>query len=108
MTSRLIRGAALTGVAATLLLGAPQQARSFGQESYLASISLFAGTFCPRGSAPTDGAILPINQNQSLFALLGTTYGGDGRTTFALPNLKSPVKGARYCIVTQGRFPSRS
>lgn len=44
--------------------------------------------FCPRGWALADGQILPINQNQSLFSLLGTTYGGDGRTSFALPDLR--------------------
>jgi microcystin-dependent protein len=45
--------------------------------------------FAPRGWAFCDGQILPINQNQSLYSLLGTTYGGDGRTTFALPDLRS-------------------
>ena len=45
--------------------------------------------FCPRGWAETNGQLLPINQNQALFSLLGTTYGGDGRTTFALPDLRS-------------------
>ena len=108
MTSRLTRGAAATAVAAALFLGAAQDARSFGGESYLGAIGLFAGTFCPRNTAPTDGQILQIHENQSLFSLLGTVYGGDGRTTFALPNLKSPVKGARYCIVTKGLFPSRN
>ena len=44
--------------------------------------------FPPRGWAQCDGQILPIDQNQSLFSLLGTTYGGDGRTTFALPDLR--------------------
>lgn len=44
--------------------------------------------FAPRGFALCDGQILPINQNQALFSLLGTTYGGDGRTTFALPDLR--------------------
>jgi microcystin-dependent protein len=44
--------------------------------------------FAPRGWAFCDGQILPINQNQSLYSLLGTTYGGDGRTTFALPDLR--------------------
>jgi microcystin-dependent protein len=47
--------------------------------------------FAPRGWAFCDGQILPINQNQSLYSLLGTTYGGDGRTSFALPDLRGRV-----------------
>jgi len=58
-------------------------------EPFLAEIRIFAFNFAPRGWALCDGQILPINQNQSLFSLLGTTYGGDGRTTFALPDLRS-------------------
>jgi hypothetical protein len=53
--------------------------------------------FAPRGWAFTDGQILPINQNQSLYSLLGTTYGGDGRTSFALPDLRS--RGNRSGLV---------
>jgi microcystin-dependent protein len=49
---------------------------------------MFGFNFPPRGWAACNGQILPINQNQSLFSLLGTTYGGDGRTTFALPDLR--------------------
>tara|TARA_R110001632_G_scaffold107700_1_gene217386 strand:- start:965 stop:1567 length:603 start_codon:yes stop_codon:yes gene_type:complete len=54
----------------------------------LASIQIFAGNFAPRGWAYCDGQLLAINQNSALFSLLGTTYGGDGRTTFALPDLR--------------------
>lgn len=54
----------------------------------MASIMLFAGNFAPRGWAFCDGQLLPISQNSALFSLLGTTYGGDGRTTFALPDLR--------------------
>lgn len=57
-------------------------------EPFLAEIRLFGFNFPPRGWALCDGQILPINQNQSLYALLGTVYGGDGRTTFALPELR--------------------
>ena len=57
----------------------------------LGEISMFAGNFAPRGWAFCHGQILPINQNQSLYSLLGTTYGGDGRTTFALPDLRGRV-----------------
>lgn len=57
-------------------------------EPFLGEIRIMGFTFAPRGWALCDGQILPINQNQSLYSLLGTTYGGDGRTTFALPDLR--------------------
>ncbi|MCP5424476.1 MAG: phage tail protein [Gammaproteobacteria bacterium] len=57
-------------------------------EPFLAEIRMVGFSFAPRGWAFCDGQILPINQNQSLYSLLGTTYGGDGRTTFALPDLR--------------------
>lgn len=57
-------------------------------EPFLAEIRMMGFNFAPRGWALCDGQILPINQNQSLYSLLGTTYGGDGRTTFALPDLR--------------------
>lgn len=58
-------------------------------EPFLAEIKIVAFNFAPRGWAFCDGQILPIDQNQSLYSLLGTTYGGDGRTSFALPDLRS-------------------
>ena len=60
-------------------------------EPYLAEIRMFGGNFAPRSWALCDGQILAIAQNQALFSLLGTTYGGDGRTTFALPDLRGRV-----------------
>ena len=57
-------------------------------EPFLAEIRMMGFNFAPRGWAFCDGQILPINQNQSLYSLLGTTYGGDGRTSFALPELR--------------------
>jgi microcystin-dependent protein len=57
-------------------------------EAYIGSIVLFAGNFAPRGWAFCQGQLLPIAQNAALFSILGTTYGGDGRTTFALPDLR--------------------
>jgi len=57
-------------------------------EPFLAEVKIFGFNFAPRGWAFCDGQILPINQNQSLYSLLGTTYGGDGRTSFALPDLR--------------------
>lgn len=60
-------------------------------EPYLSEIAIFAFDFPPRRWALCNGQLLPINQNQALFALLGTTYGGDGRVNFALPNLQGRV-----------------
>ena len=57
-------------------------------EPFIAEIRIFAGNFAPRGWAFCDGQLLPISQNTALFSLIGTTYGGDGRTTTALPNLQ--------------------
>ena len=62
---------------------------------FVAEIRIFPYTFAPRGWAYCSGQIMPISQNTALFSLLGTTYGGDGRTNFALPNL-------------QGSFPIQS
>jgi microcystin-dependent protein len=58
---------------------------------FLAEIRIISFNFAPKGWALCNGQILPINQNQALFSLLGTTYGGDGRVTFALPNLQGRV-----------------
>ncbi|NNJ81960.1 MAG: phage tail protein, partial [Flavobacteriaceae bacterium] len=60
-------------------------------DGVLAVIWMFGGNFAPRGWALCDGQLLSINQNQALFSLLGTTYGGDGRTTFGLPELRGRV-----------------
>ena len=57
-------------------------------EKFVAEIRIFAGNFAPTGWALCDGQLLPISQNTALFSLLGTTYGGDGKSTFALPNLQ--------------------
>ena len=57
-------------------------------EPFLSEIRIMSFTFAPRGWALCDGQLLPINQNQGLFSLLGTTFGGDGRVNFALPDLR--------------------
>jgi microcystin-dependent protein len=57
-------------------------------EPFLSELKLCAFNFPPKGWALANGQLLPINQNQALFALLGTTYGGNGQTNFALPNLR--------------------
>ena len=55
---------------------------------YIGAIHMFAGSFAPRNWAFCNGQLMSINENQALYSLLGTTYGGDGRTTFALPDLR--------------------
>ena len=60
-------------------------------QPYIGEIRIFAGNFAPQGWALCSGQLLQISQNDTLFALIGTTYGGDGQTTFALPNLQSRV-----------------
>jgi microcystin-dependent protein len=56
-------------------------------DQFVAEIRIFAFNFAPKGWATCDGQLMPISQNTALFSLLGTTYGGDGKSTFALPNL---------------------
>ncbi len=60
-------------------------------EPFVGEIRMFAGNFAPRGWAFCDGQLLSISQNEALFALFGTTYGGDGRTTFGLPDARGRV-----------------
>lgn len=60
-------------------------------DPFIGQVMLFAGNFAPRGWAFCDGQLLPISSNSALFSILGTTYGGDGRTSFALPDLRGRV-----------------
>lgn len=71
-------------------------------DPFIGQIILFAGNFAPRGWALCQGQLLPISSNSALFSILGTTYGGDGRTTFALPDLRGRV------AVSQGDGPGLS
>lgn len=78
-------------------------------EPFTAEIRIFAGNFAPRGWASCDGQLLPISQNTALFSLIGTTYGGDGRTTTALPNLqgRAPMHPGRGPGLTSRRLGQR-
>src|SRR5438093_3526136 len=77
---------------------------------FVAEIRIFAGNFAPVGWATCDGQLLPISQNTALFSLLGTFYGGDGKSTFALPNMQGSVPlgqgqsttGTEYFLGQQG------
>jgi microcystin-dependent protein len=77
-------------------------------DALLGSILLFAGSsWIPKGWALCDGQTLPIEDNQALFSVIGTTYGGDGVTNFALPNIAALSEdGPRYIICLVGIFPS--
>ncbi len=75
-------------------------------EPFVAEIRIFAGNFAPRGWAFCDGQLLPISQNTALFSLIGTVYGGDGRTTTALPKLRgrAPMHPGRGPGLTSRRL----
>lgn len=80
---------------------------------YIGEIRMFAGNFPPAGWAFCDGAVLPISENDTLFNLIGTTYGGDGQETFALPDLRARfpmhagvLAGTAYQIGEQGGVES--
>ena len=90
-------------------------------EPFLSEIRIFSFNFPPKGWAFCNGQLLPINQNQALFALLGTTYGGNGQTNFALPNLRgrAPIhEGSGFTLgqaggqsahtVTQSEMPTHT
>lgn len=70
---------------------------------YLGELKIMSFNFAPRGWAQCNGQLLPINQNQALFSLLGTTYGGNGQTTFGLPNLQGRTPLHFGAGLTQGQ-----
>ncbi|MCA1817017.1 MAG: tail fiber protein [Acidobacteria bacterium] len=79
-------------------------------EPFVGEIRMFGGSFAPAGWAFCDGQLIPISENDTLFTLIGTTYGGDGQETFALPNLQSRIPihagtgsdGINYTLGEQG------
>lgn len=97
-------GARSTGVLLTLaFLAASPMARA--QDCLIGEVRMFAGSFAPRGWALLDGQFLSISQNAALFSILGTTYGGDGRTSFALPDLRG--RAAVHAGAGPGLSPRR-
>ena len=82
----------------------PNFTSSGAAEAFIGQVKIFAGNFAPRGWAFCNGQVLSISENQALFSLLGTTYGGDGRTTFALPDLRgrAPIHAGK----TVGGIPA--
>jgi len=105
-----MRKALMTFVALMTLTGA--DAAQAGTDPLLGDTMIVAFPFCPKSWATMNGQMLPINQNQALFSLLGTTYGGNGQTTFALPVAKPAITATgvtlTQCIALQGAFPSRN
>src|SRR5712664_3227212 len=74
-------------------------------QAFVGEIRMFAGNFAPAGWMFCQGQLLPISENETLFNLIGTTYGGDGQSTFALPNLQSRVpmhQGAGFILAETG------
>jgi len=97
-----------------------------GDEPFIGEVRFVAFNFAPRGWAKCDGQVLAINSNQALFSILGTTYGGDGRTSFALPDMRgrTPIhpgtgaglssyqlgekSGSEMTVLNAGQLPSHS
>jgi len=78
-------------------------------DGYIGQVFLFAGSFPPRGTVFAHGQVLSISQNTALFSLLGTRYGGNGTTTFALPDMRGlEPAGVNYVICLGGIFPTRN
>ncbi|HMM66072.1 MAG TPA: tail fiber protein [Dokdonella sp.] len=74
-------------------------------QPYIGEIRMFAGNFAPAGWAFCEGQLLPISENDALFSLIGTTYGGDGQSTFALPDMRSRVpvhNGSGFVLAETG------
>jgi microcystin-dependent protein len=75
---------------------------AYAQECFIGEVRWFGGNFAPRGWTVLEGQLLPVNQNPALFSILGTQYGGDGRTTFGLPDLRG------RSLVGKGQGPGLS
>lgn len=89
--NKLLSRTVCAAAAAASLAGMPGTATAQASDPYLGQIMCAAFNFAPRGWAELNGQILSIAQNTALFALLGTTYGGNGQTTFALPDMRGRV-----------------
>ncbi len=81
------KSAAICAVVFGAAANAPHSAQA-GTEPYIGELMLIAGTYCPRGWLAAEGQLLPIAGNHELYAMFGSTYGGDGRTTIAVPDLR--------------------
>ena len=130
-----IRNFAATAALAAMIIAAPHPAPAQATAPYTGQVITVGFNFCPPGWLPADGRIMPISGNEALFSLLGTAFGGDGRSNFALPDLpgravigtganstKDVTMGStedladgkdvtalalNTCIATDGIFPAR-
>ena len=98
---KMIRNSAAAIAVATASLSAPTVAQA-GANPFIGEMMLFGGTFCPRGWSTAEGQLLPISSYSALFSILGTNFGGDGRSTFGLPDLRGRVP------LSQGTGPGLS
>jgi microcystin-dependent protein len=104
--------AGVWAAAVCFILCANERSALAASNPFLGEVETFAFNFCPQGWSTLNGQLLLISQNTALFSLLGTTYGGDGVTTFAVPTAK-PIFTATgavllQCIALFGVFPSRN
>ncbi len=101
----------IRGAVVVLILSGHAAPALAGTNAFVGERMVSAFSFCPKGYAPMNGQLLPISQNTALFSLLGTNYGGDGESTFALPTAKPIVTATgaalTQCIALQGIFPPR-
>lgn len=102
MSFRTLKLSLCAALTATTGFFAPTSASHAGLEPFIGEMMLFAGNFCPRNYAKADGQLLAISANSALFSILGTMYGGDGRTTFGLPDLRGRV------AINEGQGPGLS
>ena len=101
----------LFSLLAAVALIAPTTPTLAQSEPFIGQTSYFPYTFCPRGWSEADGKLMQISEYSALFSLLGTNYGGDGRTTFGLPDFRTngeDYKSGRWCVALEGIFPSRN
>jgi microcystin-dependent protein len=109
--TRLVPVAAI-GITLAAPFVLPRGAMGQASEPFLGQVMISGFNFCPVGWAPMNGQLMSIQQNTALFSLLGTTYGGDGKVTFALPTAKPifTATGAplNQCMALQGVFPPRN
>ena len=95
-------------VFATTFLITPGQSFACDTSDNIGTICLTAATFCPRNTLKADGRFLDIQQNRELYSLLSTRYGGDGETTFAIPDMRHLIRSnvpIEFCLITGGVYP---
>lgn len=85
----------------------PSPARACDDMALLGSICFTSSSYCPQKMLPAQGQLMQINVHQAMFALLGKRFGGDGHTTFALPDFRNKTELGLACIVVEGYWPQK-